>query len=102
MTNDDTLLLKDPQFLMVLLATIVKKYQGAITVTENDMASITTDDAIGLFKHAEDDSAFILKIVSRSDYADELGEDGYYRPADKSKKTAPQRYAQYDDEDWEN
>ena len=63
MTNDDTLLLKDPQFLMVLLATIVKKYQGAITVSESDMASITTDDAIGLFKHAEDDSAFILKIA---------------------------------------
>ena len=102
MTNDDTLLLRDPHFLMVLLATITKKYGGAVTVTEDDMSSISTEDAIGLFKDENDDTAFILKIVNKNDYADELADDGYYRPTKKSKNTTPQKYAQYDDEDWEN
>ena len=35
MQDDDLMLLQDPQFLMVLVAAITKKYGGSITISVN-------------------------------------------------------------------
>ena len=82
MQDDDLMLLQDPQFLMVLVAAITKKYGGSITISVNDMEHITNDDALGLFKDVNQEDTFILKLV-------------------EAKNPKP-RYALYDDEEWEN
>jgi len=96
MTNDDDLLLlQDPQFLMVLIAAIVKKNGGTLPISVKDVEDITTADALGLFKDLDNPEVFVLKIVNRSDYKEEIA-------LQSPKETTSQRYAQYDDEDWEN
>ena len=97
MQDDDLLLLQDPQFLMVLVAAITKKYGGSISISVNDVESITNEDALGLFKDTNQGDTFILKLVNRDDYKDEIAlssntETGKLKP----------RYAAYDDEEWEN
>ena len=97
MKDDDLLLLQDPQFLMVLVAAITKKYGGSITISMSDMEHITDDDALGLFKDVSQEDTFILKLVDRADYKDEIAR------ASKTKTEKPKpRYALYDDEEWEN
>jgi hypothetical protein len=96
MTNDDDLLLlQDPQFLMVLIAAIVKKNGGSLQICVEDVEDITSADALGLFKDLDDPETFVLKIVNRNDYKDEIARQS-------TKKTTSQRYALYDDEEWEN
>ena len=50
MDNDDVMLLQDPNFLMVLLATLIKKNGGVTKISVKDVESITNDEALGLFK----------------------------------------------------
>ena len=54
MDNDDVLLLQDPNFLMVLIASIVKKEGGALKICVKDVEKITNADALGLFKDLDD------------------------------------------------
>ncbi len=100
MTNDDDLLLlQDPQFLMVLISAIVKKSGGSISINVRDVEDITSADALGLFKDVDDPETFVLKIVKRSEYLDEIK----HTESRKSKTTKVKpRYALYDDEEWEN
>ena len=90
-------LLKDPNFLMVMLATLVKKAGGEIRFSSEDIENVSTQDLMGIFKDT-DSNDFILRILSREDYADYIESD----PTPKVTKTTPQRYALYDDEEWEN
>ena len=106
MDNDDVMLLQDPNFLMVLLATLIKKNGGVTKISVKDVESITNDEALGLFKDAMDEDTFVLKIVNRSDYSDQLAGQSSYSNT-KAKKEAgltkvKPRYALYDDEEWEN
>lgn len=106
MDNDDVLLLQDPNFLMVLLAALIKKAGGSTSICLKDVEGITNDEALGLFRDLEDEETFVLKIVSREDYKDHLGTNTYYSNT-KAKKDAgivkeQPRYALYDDEEWEN
>tara|TARA_R100000664_G_C2728257_1_gene119550 strand:+ start:448 stop:750 length:303 start_codon:yes stop_codon:yes gene_type:complete len=97
--DDDLLLLQDPQFLMVLVAAIVKKSGGSLSINVGEVEDITSDDALGLFKDADDPETFVLKIVKRSEYLDEIE----HTESRKSKTTKVKpRYALYDDEEWEN
>ena len=100
MTNDDDLLLlQGPQFLMVLISAIVKKSGGSISINVRDVEDITSADALGLFKDVDDPETFVLKIVKRSEYLDEIE----HTESRKSKTTKVKpRYALYDDEEWEN
>tara|TARA_Y100000310_G_scaffold263088_1_gene273067 strand:+ start:208 stop:450 length:243 start_codon:yes stop_codon:yes gene_type:complete len=41
--------LNDPEYLFSLLTVLVKKYGGKITVTEEEMKSVTTGDLIGMY-----------------------------------------------------
>ena len=97
MLDDDLMLLQDPQFLMVLVAAITKKYGGSITISVDDMEHITNDDALGLFKDVNQEGTFILKLVNRADYKDEIA-----RSSKTEVKNPKPRYALYDDEEWEN
>ena len=100
MTNDDDLLLlQDPQFLMVLISAIVKKNGGSISINVRDVEDITSNDALGLFKDVDDPETFVLKIVKRSEYLDEIEHTESNKP--QTTKVKP-RYALYDDEEWEN
>jgi len=97
MDNMNVKLLKDPNFLMVMLATLVKKAGGEIRFSTEDIESVSVQDLMGIFKDTDSDD-FILRILSREDYAD------YVEPevTPKVTKATPQRYAPYDDEEWEN
>ncbi len=97
MQDDDLMLLQDPQFLMVLVAAITKKYGGSITISVDDIEDITNDDALGLFKDANQKDTFVLKLVDRADYENEITRSS----KTEAKNTKP-RYALYDDEEWEN
>ena len=88
-------LLKDPNFLMVMLATLVRKAGGEIRFSTEDIESVSTQDLMGIFKDT-DSNDFILRILSREDYAD------YIEPDPAPKKAPKERYALYDDEEWEN
>ena len=106
MDNDDVLLLQDPNFLMVLLAALIKKAGGSTSICLKDVEGITNDEALGLFRDLEDEETFVLKIVSREDYKNHLGTNTYYSNTEAKKdagivKEQP-RYALYDDEEWEN
>ena len=106
MDNDDVLLLQDPNFLMVLLAALIKKAGGSTSICLKDVEGITNDEALGLFKDLEDEETFVLKIVSREDYKDHLGKNTHYSNAQAKKEAGiikeQPRYALYDDEEWEN
>ena len=96
-------LLHDPSFLMVLLAALVKKEGGEYEFTEEGMSAVTKADALGLFHHSEDDSAFVIKVVNKSDYPTS-GIYEYDREKKTTKNNLKTKYAQYDDVDdeWEN
>ena len=106
MDNDDLLLLQDPNFLMVLIASIVKKEGGALKICVKDVEKITNADALGLFKDLDDPETFVLKIVNREDYKDELDGSTHYSNTKAKKEVGltkeQPRYALYDDEEWEN
>ena len=106
MDNDDVMLLQDPNFLMVLLAAIIKKAGGSTTISVKDVEGLTNDEALGLFRDLEDKETFVLKIVSRQEYKDEMGENTYYSNTEAKKEAGiikeQPRYALYDDEEWEN
>ena len=106
MDNDDLLLLQDPNFLMVLIASIVKKEGGALKICVKDVEKITNADALGLFKDLDDPETFVLKIVNREDYKHELDGSTYYSNTKAKKEVGltkeQPRYALYDDEEWEN
>jgi len=97
MDNMNVKLLKDPNFLMVMLATLVKKAGGEIRFSTEDIESVSMQDLMGIFKDTDSDD-FILRIVRREDYADYIEPE----PAPKAAESTPQRYALYDDEEWEN
>ena len=106
MDNDDLLLLQDPNFLMVLIASIVKKEGGSLKICVKDVEKITNADALGLFKDLDDPETFVLKIVNREDYKNELAGSTYYSNTKAKKEVGltkeQPRYALYDDEEWEN
>ena len=88
-------LLKDPNFLMVMLATLVRKAGGEIRFSTEDIESVSTQDLMGIFRDTDSED-FLLRILSREDYAD------YIEPDPAPKKAPTERYALYDDEEWEN
>jgi hypothetical protein len=105
MGNDnDVLLLKDPAFLMILLAALCKKHGGSLTFSEEDVASVTSADAMGLYQNPDDKDGFIIKIVSPEDYRQYMA-DAKEKKAEKT-STIPRKYTVYNDtddnDDWEN
>ena len=58
--------LNDPEYLFSLLTVLVKKYGGKITVTEEEMKSVTTGDLIGMY-FEPDTGAIVLKEVDPED-----------------------------------
>ena len=102
--DDDILLLQDPQFLMVLVAAITKKLGGSVEVTMEDLENISADEALGLFKDADENDKFVLKLVDRNEYESEIASASEHKnkKTTKSRKDLAARYAVYDDEEWEN
>ena len=102
--DDDILLLQDPQFLMVLVAAITKKLGGSVEVTMEDLENISADEALGLFKDADENDKFVLKLVDRNEYESEIASasERKNKKTTKSSKDLAARYAVYDDEEWEN
>jgi|3_EtaG_2_1085321.scaffolds.fasta_scaffold00687_28 hypothetical protein len=90
-SNNPNEFLKDPSFLMVLLATLAKKNGGSIEFTEEDLLKVDQSDLLGLFHVPEKEGTFAVKVLTPSEYA-----------------TAQQTARQYaetvpgDDEGWEN
>ena len=107
MDDDDAMMLQDPNFLMVLLATLIKKNGGSTVISVGDVENIKNSEALGLFKDVDDPDKFVLKIVNREDYKKELSGKQHYsntkakQEVGLTKEPAP-RYALYDDEEWEN
>ena len=98
MKDDKIVLLKDPAFLMILLASLCKKNDGVISFTQEDLENVSTDDALGLFRDPDDEDTFLLKTVKTDDYKEYLTETAF-----KSKKSTATKYSLYDDEEeWEN
>ena len=58
--------LNDPEYLFSLLTVLVKKYGGKITVTEEEMKSVTTGDLIGMYFEPNTGNV-ILKEVEPED-----------------------------------
>ena len=100
----DAALLRDPSFLMVLLAAFCKKNGGSLQFTDTDLSLVKDTDALGLYKHATRDDAFILKLVDRSEYTEYLRDEDEkkdkYKPSKNSSKYA--LYDDVDDDEWEN
>jgi len=96
-------MLKDPTFLMVLLAAVVKKYGGEIKFVEKDLEAVNTDDLMGIY-HDKDTDVFSLRVMNKEEYLATTGDTaGIIEETPLKKETVPPRYAQHDDEeDWEN
>ena len=58
--------LNDPEYLFSLLTVLVKKYGGKITVTEEEMKSVTKGDLIGMYFEPKTGD-IILKEVDPKD-----------------------------------
>ena len=58
--------LNDPEYLFSLLTVLVKKYGGKITVTEEEMKSVTRGDLIGMYFEPKTGD-IILKEVDPQD-----------------------------------
>ena len=106
--DNDTLLLKDPSFLMVLLAALCKKNGGSLKFSEEDVASVTSIDALGLYQDPENKDLFILKLVDPEDYKKymEDKQQSNYKQPKKTKTSSFSKLPAYrddrDDEEWEN
>ena len=104
MKNDNVVLLQGPQFLMVLLAAVVKKYGGDVSLSVDDVDNLGATEALALFKNMEDPEGFILRIVNSEDYQD-VADSSSVKKSTKKKQDnimIPERFAAYDDEEWEN
>lgn len=104
MRDDDVMLLQDPNFLMVLLAAIIKNNGGETKISLKDVEGITEAEALGLFRDEVDEDSFVLKIVNREDYKSYLNEGSSYsnKKAKQDAGLSSDRYSLYDDEEWEN
>ena len=58
--------MQDPDFLFSVLAMMVKKNGGKITITEEEMKDVTKGDLIGMY-YEPDTGALILKQVDKED-----------------------------------
>jgi hypothetical protein len=98
MSDDSVILLKDPAFLMILLAAFCKKNNGVISFTQEDLEDVSDTDALGLFRDLDDEDIFLLKTVNSEDYKDYVADT-----KSKPNKIAPTKYSLFDDEEeWEN
>ena len=96
-------MLKDPTFLMVLLAAVVKKNGGGIKFVEKDLEAVGPEDLMGIY-HDKDTDVFSLRVMNKEEYLATPGDTaGIIEETPLKEKTTPPRYSQYDDEeDWEN
>jgi len=58
--------MQDPDFLFSVLAMMVKKNGGKITITEEEMKNVTKGDLIGMY-YEPDTGSLILKQVDKED-----------------------------------
>ena len=58
--------MQDPDFLFSVLAMMVKKNGGKITITEEEMKDVTKGDLIGMY-YEPDTGSLILKQVDKED-----------------------------------
>ena len=58
--------MQDPDFLFSVLAMLVKKNNGKITITEKEMKDISKGDLIGMY-YEPDTGDLILKQVDKDD-----------------------------------
>ena len=58
--------MQDPDFLFSVLAMMVKKNCGKITITEEEMKNVTKGDLIGMY-YEPDTGSLILKQVDNED-----------------------------------
>ena len=58
--------MQDPDFLFSVLAMMVKKNGGKITITEEEMKDVTKGDLIGMY-YEPDTGSLILKQVDKKD-----------------------------------
>lgn len=104
MKDNSVVLLQDPQFLMILLAAVVKKYGGDVSLSVEDVEDLGATEALALFKNMEDPEGFVLRIVNSDDYRDVMDTSSAKKSTKKKQDNVmtPERYAAYDDEEWEN
>ena len=103
MSKSSAGMLKDPSFLMVLLAAIVKKSGGEVKFIDKDLEAVGSDDLMGIY-HDKDTDVFSLRVMDKEQYLAEAGTmEGVIEEEPLKKGKSAPRYAQYDDEeDWEN
>ena len=103
MSKSSAGMLKDPSFLMVLLAAIVKKNGGEVKFIDKDLEAVGSDDLMGIY-HDKDTDVFSLRVMDKEQYLAEAGTmEGVIEEEPLKKGKLAPRYAQYDDEeDWEN
>ena len=58
--------MQDPDFIFSVLAMMVKKSGGKITITEEEMKDVTKGDLIGMY-YEPDTGSLILKQVDKED-----------------------------------
>ncbi len=58
--------MQDPDFLFSVLAMMVKKNGGKITITEEEMKTVSKGDLIGMY-YEPDTGSLILKQVDKED-----------------------------------
>ena len=58
--------LNDPEYLFSILTILVKKYEGKITITEEEMKSVSKGDLIGMYYEPKTGN-LILKEVDPTD-----------------------------------
>ena len=104
MKDNSVVLLQDPQFLMILLAAVVKKYGGDVSLSVDDVENLGATEALALFKNMEDPEGFVLRIVNSEDYQDVMDSSSVKKSTKKKQDNimTPERFAAYDDEEWEN
>ena len=87
-----------------MVVAITKKLGGSVEVTMEDLENISADEALGLFKDADENDKFVLKLVDRNEYESEIASasERKNKKTTKSGKDLAARYAVYDDEEWEN
>tara|TARA_R110002060_G_scaffold21402_1_gene28987 strand:+ start:276 stop:524 length:249 start_codon:yes stop_codon:yes gene_type:complete len=57
--------LQDPEYLFSILTVLVKKYGGSITLTEEEMQSVSTGDLIGMYFEPKTGNLILKEIESK-------------------------------------
>jgi len=57
--------LQDPEYLFNILTALVKKYGGELTLTEEEMQSVSTGDLIGMYFEPKTGNLILKEVDSK-------------------------------------